>query len=627
MHPAQVESVAWATEQKNLLSMAFALLASIYWLRFRESQAKRHLLLATAALLAGLLSKTVVCTLPVVVVILDRWQAGKFDRKTILHMGGWLVIASGIAAITVWREHITPWPRLQEFDWNIWERLLIAGRALIFYLTQLIWPFGLAPVYPHWPVNARLVGYVIVALALPAFLWKFRDRLSVDPLAAVLIYYVLLLPSLGIVRFNYQKASFVADHLQYHATGAGLSFLAACAVLVTQRLPVGARLASATLLLTFLVGISWNASRYYATPETFWRHAVQRNPDSCVTNFQLANVLAEQGRIAESIEYYSRAVHRCPHAAIIHCNFGQVLTEAGQFRAADEHLRLALELDPNSALPANAMGNLLLRQGSPGEALTYFRRALEVLPDLPDLHYNIALAYIQTDNLEQAKEHLEAAIGLAPGFTKALVELGVLHARVNEPVKATELLKRAVASNPQSVLAHWRLAEYLVDQDWSEARESFDRAMALEPQNPQIPYTLGQACLTLRHSVDAIQHFSNAYQINNFPPAGKALAWVLATIPDPAHRDGTQALELIRQICPDDLEVFDCLNIEAAALAELGRFEEAVQAMQRAIANLPSDFPEGLRKTWNQRLEMYRNHQPYRLTDASVDIKKSSADR
>ena len=222
VHPLHVESVAWVIERKDLLSALFYLSAALTWIRFTATPRLPTYLLALALFVAGLLSKSIVVTLPVALLIWHWWKRGRVTSADLLRLLPLFVIALCITAADLafyrGKDPLT-------FDLSLIERVLIAARALWFYAGKLVWPVDLPVIYPRWEMDASdplAWGYLAAAVALGALLWFVRKWVGTAPLVGASYFALTLSPVLGFVDFSYMEFSFVADRYQYLA-GIGLT--------------------------------------------------------------------------------------------------------------------------------------------------------------------------------------------------------------------------------------------------------------------------------------------------------------------------------------------------------------------------------------------------------------------
>ena len=239
VHPLHVESVAWIIERKDLLSALFYLGAVLAWLRLVEAGRVGHYLLLALLFAAGLLSKSVVVTLPLALLIVQWWRGGRVTRLDLLRVAPLLVIGAAITAadLAFYRGR-----EVLELGYTLAERMLIAGRALWFYAGKLVWPVELAVIYPLWEIDARSPagwGYVVAAAGLALALWLLRERIGRGPLAGALYFALTLGPVLGFVDYGYMQFSFVADRFQYLAGIGVLAVLLGAAAHWVARLAAG----------------------------------------------------------------------------------------------------------------------------------------------------------------------------------------------------------------------------------------------------------------------------------------------------------------------------------------------------------------------------------------------------
>ena len=220
LHPVGVESVAWISEQKNILSTVFYLLAALTYLRFDEGRSAFAYALATTWFVLAVLTKSVTATLPAALLVVLWWRRGRLEwRRDVVPLLPCLALGALGGLFTAWVEHSVIGAEGGDFSLDFYARCLVAGRAVWFYLGKLCWPANLIFIYPRWETDPETVwpllypAGVLVALAA---LWGWRRR-SRAPLAAGLIFVGTLFPVLGFLNVYAFVFSFVADHFQYLA--------------------------------------------------------------------------------------------------------------------------------------------------------------------------------------------------------------------------------------------------------------------------------------------------------------------------------------------------------------------------------------------------------------------------
>ena len=399
VHPVEVESVAWAVERKNVLSLAFALGSLLAYLRFDSPEAQpsqppaaadwRYYALSLVLFAAALFSKTAVVTLPAVLLVIYWWQRGRVTLHDCLRLLPFFALAIALGLVTMRQERYHVGASGEEALLSLLDRVLVAGRALWFYAAKMVWPYPTMFFYPRFVVDSRVWWqylFPLAALATPPALWSARRRLGRGPLAAVLIFAGVLVPVLGFFVVYYHRFSFVADHFQYHASVALVVLAAAGAtllfghfvatrsgtsVLAAQRAALMGRAAAVALLLP-LAMLSHRAAALYHDEETLYRDTVAKNPGSWVARSNLAIRLGELGRFDEALEMLGEALRIDATKPRVDFNYGKILLDRGERRG--------------------------LRPGELDEALARFRQASRLSPHWAEPYAGIAAVLAAREN-------------------------------------------------------------------------------------------------------------------------------------------------------------------------------------------------------------------------------------
>ncbi len=422
VHPLHVESVAWIIERKDLLSGLCYLAAFLAWLRFvdepRGGRGGRHYVLALALFVAGMLCKSIVVTLPAAFLIALWWERGRVTGGDLSRAAPFFVVGAAIAAADVSfydaREPLS-------LGYTAVDRLQIAARALWFYAGKLLWPGGLAVIYPHWETGAVdpvAWGYVVATVAVAAVLWFSRGRVGRGPLSGVLFFAVTLSPVLGFVDYGYMQFSFVADRHQYLAGMGLMAVLVGAAVRGVGRLPaeVWRRCAggAAAAALAVLAALTWRHAGVYRDGVTLFTHVVAHNPTARFAHRNLGEALTAEGRWDEALAVFRVAAEQAPDDDRDHSNVGAALVMLDRLEEAEERLRHALELDPKSVYALQNMASLAVSRKRYGEALDLYRRLVEVNPRNPSAHHGVGTALYFLGRPAEALKALERALALDP---------------------------------------------------------------------------------------------------------------------------------------------------------------------------------------------------------------------
>ena len=421
VHPVHVESVAWIIERKDVLSGMFYLLSASAWVRFAEKPRPRWYLAALAAYVAGLLSKSVVVTLPVALLIWHWWKRGRVTWSDLLRIAPFFVVGG---AITVADLLFNRSRGVGGFGYSLIERALIAARAFWFYVGKLFWPLDLAGIYPHWEVReADPLAWVGIgaAVALVAALWLLRRRIGRGPLAGLLFFTVTLTPVLGFVDFNFMLFSFVADRYQYlasigittvvvAATAGGLAALRRSGL-------VRGNVANAVLIvlvLAVLGTLSWRHASLYRDGSRFFAHVVSYNPTARDAHLNLGSELLSRNRLDEALDAYRIAEEQRPDDCKPAYGAGLTLYHLRRLEEAADGYLQALHLCPRYGKALTDFAELRFDQQRYEEALQLADTAIAIQQRNAKAWVHRSRAFQHMGKAEQALGSIERALAIEP---------------------------------------------------------------------------------------------------------------------------------------------------------------------------------------------------------------------
>ena len=450
VHPLHVESVAWIIERKDVLSGLFYLAAVLAWLRFVEKPRVRWYAWSLVLYAAGLLSKSIVVTLPAALLIGHWWKQGRVSSTDLLRLVLFFVVGLVITVGDLaFYQSIEP----LSLGYSFIERMLIAARALWFYAVKLLWPSELAVIYPLWDVRVAdplAWGYLVGTAALVVALWHFRQRVGPGPLAGALFFAVTLSPVLGFIDYGYMQYAFVADRFQYLAGIGVIAVVIGAATNGVRSLSVlwqrGAWVVVAVVLVV-LGMLTWRQVGVWKDAETLNRHIIALNP----------------------------------YARYAHLNLSKALYKQSRYEAAFEAARIAVAKHPDSSTFHN-LGTVLYKQSRYEEALAAFRIAVTKRPDYALAHYNLGVILTELGRFEKAEKHLRLAIRIDPSDTTALYSLATLQIEQQRYDESLELLQHLIGIEPghaKGLDAIGIVLFYLGKSD--EALQHFDQALSLDP--------------------------------------------------------------------------------------------------------------------------------------------------
>jgi tetratricopeptide (TPR) repeat protein len=381
VHPLRVESVAWATERRDVLCGFFYLLTILAYLRYCATGARRAYGAALGLFAAALLSKSMAVTLPVVLLLLDAWPLRRraWREKIPFFV---LSLAAGVLALVAQRQAdaLSAVTLLGPL-----ERLAVALHALAFYLWKTLVPLQLSPIYELparvAPFSAPYLRGALVVLALSAVALVMRRRWPALAVAWA-AYVVTLLPMAGLVHVGPQLAADRYTYLPGLAVAllAGGAFVQAGRALDGRRVIGALPVAGAGVVVTLLALLTLNQVQVWRDGETLWTHALSVGP-----------------------------------SAIAHAKLGVVRDEQGRRDEAIAHYRAALAIHPNMPDAYNDWGIALARQERWEEAVERYRKALELEPRSREAHANLAAALERLGRADEAAEHARAARHIESG--------------------------------------------------------------------------------------------------------------------------------------------------------------------------------------------------------------------
>jgi tetratricopeptide (TPR) repeat protein len=652
LHPLRVESVAWVTERKDMLSGLFFVLTLGAYVRYTRGPFSLVRYLTVIFLFTlGLLSKPTLVTLPFVLLLLDYWPLDRMAlaaprstfkvwRPLIMEKIPLFVLSAASCVTTIFTQQksLIPAGHL-----SLFVRLGNAAVSYITYLGQMIYPADLAVLYPY-PEKGLPLAEVTLALALLAGIsvgvLVLRRRC---PYLVVgwLWYLGMLVPMIGVVhvgsvvradRFTYLAQLGVYIMLAWAARDLVISWR-------NSRRMVGV---GALSVIVALMVCTWKQTSYWRNSETLWTHTLACTPENYFAHGDLGVALTEQGRLDEAIEHLQKALEIHPGHPECHNNLGNALLQAGQVDEAIEHLQKALQINPGDEEACYNLGNALLQKGNVDEAIAHYQKALQIKPDFTEAHNNLGNALLQKGRVDEAITHCQEAIQLKPdyaeahfnlanvlarqgkssdaigqyqkaikikpGYADAHYNLGVVLARQGRLDEAVEQYRETIGMRPDDVNAHGNLAKVLAAQGkFDEAVKEYQRTVELAPDSARAHFGFGQALQSQGDIKAAMAEYRRTMELNSkHLPAHLSLAWLLATSPEASLRDGNQAVELAREAerlgGGESPQLLDTL---AAAYAEAGQYPKAVETAKRAQNLTATQNNPPLAEAIQNRLKLY----------------------
>ncbi len=619
LHPVQVQSVAWISEWKNTLSGVFFLLSGLIYLRFDSDRRPRDYAASVGLFVLALLAKSVTAVLPGVLLVIFWWQRGRLEwRRDVVPTLPLFAVGATAGLFTAWVERTYIGAQGAEFHLSAIDRLLIAGRAIWFYLGKVFWPVDLNFEYPRWSIDSSVAWqyiFPLAGLALLAVCWLLRKR-SRAPLAALLLFGGILFPALGFLNVYPFKYSFVADHFQYLAMIPIVTAVAAGATIASNRWLVDRRSIATVaggVLVAALAVMTWNQSHDYRDAVTLYRSILARNPtswlahanlgallrptapdealahlteavrlkpDSDVGHYNLANLLQQIGRSDDAVREYRETIRLTPGMALAHYNLGNTLLQMGRAAEAQAAYTDAIRLDPNLALAHGGMCRALQALGKPDEARRSCETAIRLQPDLAVLHYDYAGVLMAQERLEDAVAEYTTATRLRPDSVEAQNDLGSVLQQLGRFEEARQHYEAALAISPDLGLTHSALCSTLqMLHRLDDARRECEAAVRLQPELAVAHYDLGNILQQQGQLEASVAQYLEALRLEpDFPEAHFNAATALQLLG--RHAEATYHLVQATAAAPNEAAAH---VVRGGALEGVGRLVDARDEYARAL--------------------------------------------
>lgn len=632
LHPLRAESVSWIAERKDVLSGVF-MMATLwaYAKAVRRDRTKPRLLVAIVFFALGLMSKPMLVTLPVVMLLLDFWplrrmppdtaegssdlgeRIGKLVREK-LPMFALSLIASIIAVKMQAKEYHYPIAPLK-----LAERLSYIPVSYVSYLIKMVWPFGLSAHYPYraeGPEAWQIIGSIFVLCALTVCAVSLVRRVP-TLFVGWFWFVIMLMPVIGIFFSGIQVWS---DRYTY-VTQIGLTTAVVWIVAgwAAGRISAKWQAATAGAALLAMTCVCWAQVQHWKNDYELWTHAVKVTKDNAYAHSKLgracqglsrldeaeinyreaikldgnmveslnnlSNIVQMRGDYDEALKLQQRAVELHPKWNTMHHNLAQVFNAMGRIDDAKRAYNKAIELEPKGLLSYLAFAAMLSEKvgGQAGmeEAIATLQKATQRIPDAAEAWFSMGNIHFRMNREREALADFKKALELEPKHAQAANNLGALVSRSGDTDGAIPFFRTAIQNNPGLMDAYYNLAESLAKKGAIQDVVGVWRsALQRDPNNVR--------CLS-------------------------SLAWILATSPADIVRSGSQAVQLaaraVQLTAAKDATVLDVL---AAALAEAGRFQEAEQIAQKAL-DLPDVRPNSdVAKKIKEHMEAYKNRRALR---------------
>jgi len=668
LHPLHVESVAWVSERKDVLSAFYFMLTLMAYARYALSRNHKLAVKVGTTVLwyvialflyaLGLMSKPMLVTLPFVLLLLDYWPLQRFEssplatslqglRPLLLEKIPFFLLSAASSAITLWGQRsdnsIPPFDQLP-----LWNRIVNSLASYWSYLVKTFWPRDLAAFYPL-PTQPRIAEAGLAILLIAGVILAGWAQRKARPYIAVgfLWYLGMLVPVIGLVQVGVQAMAdrytylpligilimvtwLVSDFIpRLRSARIGLATvaagtLAACIALTAQQVKTWktdqsvfeqARAATESNFLAWTaLGSVMNKEGRHDEAISFCSAALQIRKNYPGAWFGIGVALEAQGKPTEALSYFKEAVRLNPKDPEALDAYGLVLFKEDKLDEAEENFRKAQAKRPFSPETHLHFGMLLQKRGKINEALEQYLEARRLEPQAPEIRYYLGNAYLAQQNLDEAEREYRTAVRIRQKFVEAQVALGDVLVQKGQFTEAALHYSGVTNDAPTNSFALDGLGYTLAmrgQQD--EAYPLFAKAVQVATNNSMAHLHLGMALERKGEMENAITNYERAIQLEpQLIGALNNLAWLRATLTNDALRNGAEAVDLGERACKlTDFKQPIFLGTLAAAYAEAGQFKEATSTAEKARDLAHAAEMEELARKNEQLLELYRAGKPF----------------
>jgi tetratricopeptide (TPR) repeat protein len=631
VHPMQVESVAWVAQRKSVLSGLFWMLTLLAYFAYTQRSTLLRYLLVVVLYAAGLAAKPMIVTLPFVLLLLDFWPLGRvrsgtrlFDRRH-----GWLILeklplfalTAASCIVTYFAQAETAVRSLDAVPMG--ARVANVPQAYLAYLAKLVWPDGLAVLYPLWSEGVSLAGAVVALLVLVAVtiaILRYRSRC---PWFCVgwLWFLGTLVPVIGVVQVGNQAYADRYAYLPY----IGLFMAVVYGVhgwlrdRPYRRTVLGA--VAVAVVASFAV-CAWVQTSYWKDGLTLFSRALAVTEKNATAFNNRGCEYVRQGEHLLALNDFEQAITLRSGYVVAYNNRGGIYQLMGKREEAALDFARAIQLDPDHMSAYYNRGRLFEEMGNWDRALADYARAIELSPDSPDVYNDRGHTHMKMGKSELALADFTRTIERDPGHAMAYNNRGGIYQLMGKSTEAAADYTLAVKLKPDYVNAYYNRARLFTDLgDWDGAIKNFAKAMELKPDFPQAYHDRGHMYLKMRKRELALADFTRAIEINPssaMPYNNRGGVYQLLGKNAEAAADYAMAIK----IKPDYMSAY---YNRARLFTGTGNWNAAIEDYARAIELEPN-----YAKAYNGRgnIHVKLRHYELGLTDftRAIDLRRNDAE-
>ncbi|MEO0138223.1 MAG: tetratricopeptide repeat protein [candidate division WOR-3 bacterium] len=544
IHPLHVESVAWATERKDMLYSFFFLNSLLLYHFYKQNEKKIYYFSSLLLFIFSLLSKPMAVTLPLVLILLDYYYEKRFSIKQVYSKIPYLVPALLVGIINIHFQGSGSLPFV-----NYLKHILVFFYNLLFYLYKLMLPVNLSAFYPY-PDNFEkslpimfFIAPLIVGAIVYFIIWTKRFTHKI--IFGSLFFIITLLPVSQLIPL---VAPAIAADRYVYIPSIGLFFIFGLLIdwLYNKKWATSMVLKNILIMLLIVIFLllgfnSFNRCKIWRDSITLWTDVLKKYPQNGIAYNNRGNAYKFIGEYEKAIEDFNKAIEYSPELELPYFNRGSAYERIGQYEKAIADFTAALNIQPNFAMGYVDRGAIYVRIGEYDKAYNDLARALQLNPKSAEAYYNLGVFYFNLRNFNQAMEYYDKAIVHDPYLAVAYLSKGDILFIYGELEGAIEHYTKALQIDSLNVDALYnRAVAFTRIGNLEQALEDYNQAIKLKPNFAHAYNNRGNIYLDLNEVEKAIQDYNRAIEFDsNYAPAyyNRAVAYYTQGDLDKARSD------------------------------------------------------------------------------------------
>ncbi len=514
VHPIHVESVAWASELKDLLYTFFFLLSFIYYLKYIKSGIKKFYFWSLILFLPALLSKAMAASLPLVLVITDYFKGRKINLKNSIEKIPFFLMALVFGIVAIYAQKSTG-AIAEDNVYSLTQRIIFASYGYVTYFIKIIFPVQLSAFYPYPVKSGEAIPsvyymYPLLIIGILTFVFYSIRRtkkiiFAIGFFTATILLVLQLLPVGGAI---------MADRYCY-IPSIGLFYLAAEGInyLWTMKSKFAAGILTGVFVI-FFSAKTYTRCEVWKNGMTLWNDVISQYQNIPLAYNSRGVLFDGENKFREAISDFTKAIELNPNYDKAYNNRGNLLMKSNRPEDAIRDYNHSIVLKPDYYGSYKNRGNNYMSRNKPDSALADYSRAISLNPDDAETYFYRGNALRSSNRNEEALNDYQKAIQLRPGYLEAYFTRGMLYMNEMKNEEALKDFNSALKINPEFVEGYLNRGNLLLNEHrFDEAMKDYNDAARLQPDNPKIYYNRGNLLGNLKKYAEAINDFSTAIKL------------------------------------------------------------------------------------------------------------------